>query len=203
MAIENISVMKLRDLLLATVPPDPDDQTVLTLQERVLDAMARHECRGVVLDISTVHTMDSFFCANHRRNRRHGGIDGWAHSVDGHARERGHHRDTAGLDDGQGLDRARCRQGVRPFVRSTSEVRSPMNDRQKGQLRIASEGDIVAARRFVRDAAAGLGFGITDVTRIVTAASELTLERLPVRRFGRDVLAISDGRQACRSGDFL
>ncbi len=61
MAVENISVMKLRDLLLATVPPDPDDETVLALQERVLDAMAQHECRGVVLDISTVHTMDSFF----------------------------------------------------------------------------------------------------------------------------------------------
>ncbi len=61
MASENVSVMKLRDLLLATVPPDPDDQTVMALQEKVLDAMARYECRGVVLDISTVHTMDSFF----------------------------------------------------------------------------------------------------------------------------------------------
>ena len=61
MASENISVIRLRDLLLVTVPPDPDDQTVSALQERVLEAMARHECRGLVLDISTVQTLDSFF----------------------------------------------------------------------------------------------------------------------------------------------
>jgi rsbT antagonist protein RsbS len=61
MANESISVIKLRDLLLVTVPPDPDDQTVSALQEQVLEAMARHECKGLVLDISTVHTLDSFF----------------------------------------------------------------------------------------------------------------------------------------------
>jgi serine/threonine-protein kinase RsbT len=38
---------------------------------------------------------------------------------------------------------------------------------------IKSEDDIVAARKAVRNAAEALGFGITDVTRIVTAASEL------------------------------
>jgi serine/threonine-protein kinase RsbT len=41
-------------------------------------------------------------------------------------------------------------------------------------VRIASEGDIVAARKIVRDAAVSLGFSVTDVTRIVTASSELT-----------------------------
>jgi serine/threonine-protein kinase RsbT len=43
-----------------------------------------------------------------------------------------------------------------------------------GELRIESEGDIVTARKLVRDAATELGYGIADVTRIVTAASELT-----------------------------
>jgi rsbT antagonist protein RsbS len=61
MAIDNISVIKLRDLLLVTVPAEPDDQTISALQESVLEAMARHECRGLVLDISTVQTLDSFF----------------------------------------------------------------------------------------------------------------------------------------------
>ncbi len=42
-----------------------------------------------------------------------------------------------------------------------------------GELLIKSEGDIVAARRAVRDAAAARGFAQTEVTRIVTAASEL------------------------------
>ncbi len=49
-----------------------------------------------------------------------------------------------------------------------------MNDTRQGEFHIGSEGDIVTARRLIRNAAAALGFGITDVTRIVTAASELT-----------------------------
>jgi serine/threonine-protein kinase RsbT len=43
-----------------------------------------------------------------------------------------------------------------------------------GEVFINSESDIVAARKIVRHAAMALGFGVTDVTRIVTAASELT-----------------------------
>jgi rsbT antagonist protein RsbS len=58
---ENISVIKLRDLLLVTVPPDPDDETISALQEQVLQAMQQHEAKGLVLDISTVQTLDSFF----------------------------------------------------------------------------------------------------------------------------------------------
>jgi rsbT antagonist protein RsbS len=58
---ENISVIKVSDLLLVSVPPDPDDATVSALQERLLDAMMRHNPKGLVLDISTVHTLDSFF----------------------------------------------------------------------------------------------------------------------------------------------
>ena len=49
-----------------------------------------------------------------------------------------------------------------------------MNEPRQGEFRIGSESDIVMARRVVRNAATALGFGITDVTRIVTAASELT-----------------------------
>ena len=49
-----------------------------------------------------------------------------------------------------------------------------MNLSLAGELRIESESDLVTARRVVRDAATTVGFGITDVTRIVTAASELT-----------------------------
>ena len=49
-----------------------------------------------------------------------------------------------------------------------------MNNERQGELRITSEADIVTARKAVRDAATDLGFSITDVTRIVTAASELT-----------------------------
>lgn len=39
---------------------------------------------------------------------------------------------------------------------------------------IVSEYDIVLARKGIREAAVECGFGLTDVTRIVTAASELS-----------------------------
>jgi rsbT antagonist protein RsbS len=58
---DNISVIKVRDVLMVTMPPDPDDSTVAALQEKVLSAMERHEAKGVVLDISSVDTFDSFF----------------------------------------------------------------------------------------------------------------------------------------------
>jgi len=61
MAEDSISVIKVRGLLIVTVPPDPDDETVSALQEKVLLAMAQHESKGLVLDISTVQTFDSFF----------------------------------------------------------------------------------------------------------------------------------------------
>lgn len=48
-----------------------------------------------------------------------------------------------------------------------------MSGPSDGELSIDTEGDIVATRRTVRGLAVDLGFGLTDVTRIVTAASEL------------------------------
>ena len=61
MANGNISVIKIRDILLVTVPSDPDDGTVSELQEQVLYSMERHSAKGLILDISTVETIDSFF----------------------------------------------------------------------------------------------------------------------------------------------
>jgi serine/threonine-protein kinase RsbT len=49
-----------------------------------------------------------------------------------------------------------------------------MNEPHQSEFRITSENDIVMARKVVREASTALGFGLTDVTRIVTAASELT-----------------------------
>ena len=57
----NISVIKIRDILMVTMPPDPDDSTVADLQESVLTAMERHATKGLILDISSVETLDSFF----------------------------------------------------------------------------------------------------------------------------------------------
>ncbi|TAN53142.1 MAG: anti-sigma regulatory factor [Methylococcaceae bacterium] len=42
-----------------------------------------------------------------------------------------------------------------------------------GELPIKTESDIVACRKAIRECATSAGFGVTDVTRIVTAVSEL------------------------------
>lgn len=61
MSADTISVLKVREALLVTVPPDPDDSTVSALQERVLSAMERYAAKGLVLDIAAVETVDSYF----------------------------------------------------------------------------------------------------------------------------------------------
>lgn len=48
-----------------------------------------------------------------------------------------------------------------------------MNTSEATKVEIKTESDIVVARRAVRDASSAAGFGTTDTTRIVTAASEL------------------------------
>src|ERR1041385_4474198 len=58
---ESISVIKVREILMVTMPSDPDDSTISSLQNKVLGAMERTDAKGVILDISTVETLDSFF----------------------------------------------------------------------------------------------------------------------------------------------
>lgn len=58
---DKISVIKVGDILMVTMPADPDDSTISALQDKVLKAMERHDAKGVVMDISPVETLDSFF----------------------------------------------------------------------------------------------------------------------------------------------
>jgi serine/threonine-protein kinase RsbT len=53
-----------------------------------------------------------------------------------------------------------------------------------GEVKIAAENDIVIARRAVREAAVHLGFETTDVTRIITGASELARNVFKYARAG-------------------
>jgi serine/threonine-protein kinase RsbT len=61
-------------------------------------------------------------------------------------------------------------------------------------MQINDENDLIAARKLVRDAAVSVGFGLTDTTRLVTAASELA----------RNVLQHAGGgaMQCSRFGDY-
>jgi rsbT antagonist protein RsbS len=58
---EAISVLKVRDVLLVTMPGDPDDATVLALQSRTLEAMEQHDVKGLILDLTKVEILDSYF----------------------------------------------------------------------------------------------------------------------------------------------
>lgn len=61
MSHESISVIRVGNILLVTMPADPDDATVCALQERTLDAMEQHNVHGLILDLSKVEILDSYF----------------------------------------------------------------------------------------------------------------------------------------------
>lgn len=58
---ESISILKVRDVLLVTMPGDPDDATVSALQNRALEAMEQHNVKGLILDLTKVEILDSYF----------------------------------------------------------------------------------------------------------------------------------------------
>lgn len=58
---EGISVVRVRDVLMVVLPANAGDATVTALQDDVLAAMELRSARGVVLDLSAVETLDSFF----------------------------------------------------------------------------------------------------------------------------------------------
>ena len=60
-ATDSAAVTEVFDVLIATFPGRPTDQAVDELQQDVLDRMETADPRGVVLDISAVTTLDSFF----------------------------------------------------------------------------------------------------------------------------------------------
>ncbi len=61
MSSQQASVVWVHDVLLATFPDNPTDQTIEQLQETILDSMTTHRPAGVILDLSGVMTVDSFF----------------------------------------------------------------------------------------------------------------------------------------------
>ena len=61
MSSHSRAVTQVFDVLIATFPTQPRDQAVSDLQESILRKMEETHPRGVVLDISGVTTLDSFF----------------------------------------------------------------------------------------------------------------------------------------------
>ncbi len=57
----SIVVVKIRDILMVTMPPDADDSVIASLQGKVLASMEQSDAKALILDISAVETLDSFF----------------------------------------------------------------------------------------------------------------------------------------------
>ena len=61
MAEREVSIIKVRNVLLATIPSSPSDRTIDSLQDSILTRMAEVHPQGVIMDISLVDIVDSFF----------------------------------------------------------------------------------------------------------------------------------------------
>jgi rsbT antagonist protein RsbS len=61
MSNDKISVIKVRDVLVVTMPADPDDATVSALQDNTLAGMEENDIKGLILDLSKVDILDSYF----------------------------------------------------------------------------------------------------------------------------------------------
>jgi rsbT antagonist protein RsbS len=57
---QRIPILKVGRVLLVPIQVDMDDQTVISLQERILAELERTGARGVLLDISLLEMVDSF-----------------------------------------------------------------------------------------------------------------------------------------------
>lgn len=58
--MERVPVLKIGDILLASIQVDMDDQTALRLQEDLSERIVATGCHGVIIDITALDIVDSF-----------------------------------------------------------------------------------------------------------------------------------------------
>lgn len=58
--MERIPILKMGDYLLVTIQVDMHDKLVMTLQEDLVNKIAHHHSKGVLIDISALEIVDSF-----------------------------------------------------------------------------------------------------------------------------------------------
>lgn len=58
--MEHIPILRLGEFLLVTIQVDIHDRLALKLREDLSAAIVRHEVRGVVIEISSLETLDTF-----------------------------------------------------------------------------------------------------------------------------------------------
>lgn len=58
--MERIPILRMGSFLLVTIQVDMHDQLAMTLQDDLTSAIAKHDSRGVLIDISSLEIVDSF-----------------------------------------------------------------------------------------------------------------------------------------------
>lgn len=58
--MDRIPILRMGNFLLVTIQVDMHDQLAMTLQDDLTNAIAQHEARGVLIDISSLEIVDSF-----------------------------------------------------------------------------------------------------------------------------------------------
>ena len=61
MSDREAAIVRVRDILLVTLPPDPDDSLISAFQDTVMDAFERALAKALIFDLSAVEVFDSFF----------------------------------------------------------------------------------------------------------------------------------------------
>ncbi|QJB57177.1 STAS domain-containing protein [Pseudodesulfovibrio sp. zrk46] len=56
-----VSIVRIKGVLLVTLPQDPQDMVIAELQDNILNRMSEQDTKGVILDLSQVSTLDSYF----------------------------------------------------------------------------------------------------------------------------------------------
>ena len=170
-----VPIIRLGEVLIATVQEDLYDYDALQLQEDPGQLLEHGAARGVLLDLSTVATVDSFLA------RLIGAIAAASRLL-------GAETVVVGLQPAvaltlvelglrcHGIRTALNAERVSPSSRAWALMlaQSEKDSPRQWELRVAGEEGIVAARQQDAWSPRTWGFGLVDQSRIATAVSELT-----------------------------
>ena len=183
--MDRIPILRMGPYLLATIQVDMHDRLAMTLQDDLTNKVVQTGARGVLIDISSLEIVDSFI------GRMLANISAMARVLDAETVVVGMQPAVAItlVELGMTLTGVRTalnvEQGMEALARRSGKAgrRPTMPVVKHETLPVREESDIVVARQTVRQWAAGLGFGLVDQTKIVTAASELAQHRHLRRRW--------------------
>ena len=169
------------DCLIATLHPNVNDQYLRRLEVNILSALQRGDYRTLIIDATSLDLIDATDFNRLRRvidMARLMGVEtifvGLKPGIVASLVELG--ANFEGLVTALNLEKALQIAGGKRATKKTFSVR----DRA-----IRTETDLVAILSILRSDALGLGFNDYDVTRLVTAASELSRNILKYAGFGK------------------